>query len=77
MAKHRFDSSATPTSRLILLHEAVILTAQQIADVRKGKREATTATDFLLNATPAHIDVTSGLNPNEHGFLHGLVWVEF
>lgn len=52
LAKQRFDSSATPTSRLILLHEAVLLTAQQICDTRKNTKEAAAATVFLMNATP-------------------------
>jgi hypothetical protein len=55
MAKHRFDSASTPTSRLILLHEAVLLTAQQIADSRKSSKEGRAATEFLEFVSVEHL----------------------
>jgi hypothetical protein len=47
LAKQRFDSVATPTSRIVLLHEALFLTAQQIADTRKRTDEGKIAQAFL------------------------------
>lgn len=47
LAKQRFDSMSKPTSRLVLLHEAVLLTAQQIADTRPRAEEGRIAREFL------------------------------
>ena len=55
MAKHRFDSASTPTSRLILLQEAVMITAQQIADARKSTNEGRAATQFLEYIAVEHL----------------------
>lgn len=51
MAKHRFDSTSKPASRLVLLHEAVLMTAQQIVDARRWKAEARSAQRFLEYVT--------------------------
>ena len=54
MSKARFDSSAKPLSRLILLYEAVIITAQHILHNRHGA-EAKQAEWFLRLITEEHL----------------------
>jgi hypothetical protein len=52
--KVRFDSTSKPMSRMVLLYEAVLLTAQQIVGQRAGKPEAKHATTFLQDTTSEH-----------------------
>ena len=41
--KHRFDSTHKPLARAVLRHSASVMTALQIARVRKGDESATCA----------------------------------
>ena len=46
--KHRFDSTQMPLAKAVLRHRASIMTALQIARVRKGDHPATCANYYLL-----------------------------
>eukprot|EP00959_Pyramimonas_sp_CCMP1952_P332435 6961377-Pyramimonas_sp.AAC.1 len=51
-SKQRFDSTQRPLGRCVLEFEALLLTAQQIAESRKGSAESAQATEFLEFVTP-------------------------
>lgn len=54
-SKHRFDSTQRPLGRCILEFEALVLTAQQVAESRRGSKEADSAIDFLRFLTPERL----------------------
>lgn len=59
-ANHRFDSHAKPFARCCVFFDALVMTAQQLQDERKGKAEGRDATNFLQELNPEFV-LTLGL----------------